>query len=86
LQLGPNRSYIGGSSKRSEITGRSPVRDFFCAKNLVVPRLKPETAEGAKKGVDGENGGPYKPPLPDGAAGFGRASELRFQLFDIVRD
>ena len=50
--------------------GRFPAHSVFCAENSVVSRLKPVTAEGAKKGVDGQNGGPYKPPLPDEVSAF----------------
>jgi len=70
LPISPNRGYICGSSKRSDITGRFPASGVFCAENLAVRRVKPETAESAKKSVDGQKGGPYKPPLPDGASGL----------------
>ena len=37
---------------------------------FLVPAFSRKLQKAQKKSVDGQFGGPYKPPLPDGAAGF----------------
>ena len=56
----------------------------FCAENCRFRGSLRCSAESAKKGVDEENGGPYKPPLP--ARGSDAPDRVRAsaQLFDIA--
>lgn len=60
-------------------------RSRFCASNCRFRGSLRSSAESAKKGVDGENGGQYKPPLPKRAACPAEAKfRAHAQLFDIA--